>query len=196
MKTILAAILIFGTVLYAFAGAPISVADSVRSLLDSGATVVVEYRAGSCFGCEQYELDLVSVKTSPLVATVFSIAESKSDGVVRTPIAAVALTARDGVRFDRLLDFYRALPPDCYCTTSYYVAFREATKKEPFFTIKDDTGETRDRYELLTFGEIIDRAKGAALESKRANQALVPTPASITPAAGAPVVPDTGAAHL
>jgi hypothetical protein len=31
---------------------------------------------------------------------------------------------------------------------------------------------------------------------KRANQALVPTPASVTPAAGAPVAPDAGAAHL
>jgi len=29
-----------------------------------------------------------------------------------------------------------------------------------------------------------------------ANQALVPTPASVTPAAGAPVAPDAGAAHL
>ena len=28
------------------------------------------------------------------------------------------------------------------------------------------------------------------------NQALVPTPASVTPAAGAPVAPDAGAAHL
>ena len=34
------------------------------------------------------------------------------------------------------------------------------------------------------------------LRQKRANQALVPTPASVTPAAGAPVAPDTGAAHL
>jgi hypothetical protein len=33
-------------------------------------------------------------------------------------------------------------------------------------------------------------------EKKRANQALVPTPASVTPAAGAPVAPDAGAAHL
>ena len=31
---------------------------------------------------------------------------------------------------------------------------------------------------------------------KPANQALVPTPASVTPAAGAPVAPDAGAAHL
>jgi len=30
----------------------------------------------------------------------------------------------------------------------------------------------------------------------RANQALVPTPASVTPAADAPVAPDAGAAHL
>jgi hypothetical protein len=30
----------------------------------------------------------------------------------------------------------------------------------------------------------------------QANQALVPTPASVTPAAGAPVAPDAGAAHL
>jgi hypothetical protein len=29
-----------------------------------------------------------------------------------------------------------------------------------------------------------------------ANQAIVPTPMSVTPAAGAPVAPDTGAAHL
>ena len=34
------------------------------------------------------------------------------------------------------------------------------------------------------------------LRQKRANQALVPTPASVTPAAGAPVAPDAGAAHL
>jgi len=32
--------------------------------------------------------------------------------------------------------------------------------------------------------------------SKWANQALVPTPASVTPAADAPVAPDAGAAHL
>jgi len=31
---------------------------------------------------------------------------------------------------------------------------------------------------------------------KEANQALVPTPASVTPAADAPVAPDAGAAHL
>lgn len=33
-------------------------------------------------------------------------------------------------------------------------------------------------------------------ESGRPNQALVPTPMSVTPAAGAPVAPATGAAHL
>jgi len=31
---------------------------------------------------------------------------------------------------------------------------------------------------------------------KKPNKALVPTPASVTPAAGAPVAPDAGAAHL
>jgi hypothetical protein len=34
------------------------------------------------------------------------------------------------------------------------------------------------------------------MKKRRANQALVPTPMSVTPAAGAPVAPDTGAAHL
>jgi len=34
------------------------------------------------------------------------------------------------------------------------------------------------------------------LKKLRANQALVPTPASVTPAADAPVAPDAGAAHL
>jgi serine/threonine-protein kinase len=33
-------------------------------------------------------------------------------------------------------------------------------------------------------------------KKEEANQALVPTPASVTPAAGAPVAPDAGAAHL
>jgi hypothetical protein len=33
-------------------------------------------------------------------------------------------------------------------------------------------------------------------EKRSANQALAPTPASVTPAAGAPVAPDAGAAHL
>src|ERR1035437_10087583 len=33
-------------------------------------------------------------------------------------------------------------------------------------------------------------------KEKRPNKALVPTPASVTPAAGAPVAPDAGAAHL
>jgi hypothetical protein len=33
-------------------------------------------------------------------------------------------------------------------------------------------------------------------KSNAANQALVPTPASVTPAANAPVAPDAGAAHL
>jgi len=33
-------------------------------------------------------------------------------------------------------------------------------------------------------------------EAKQPNQALVPTPASVTPAADAPVAPDAGAAHL
>jgi hypothetical protein len=32
--------------------------------------------------------------------------------------------------------------------------------------------------------------------STEPNQALVPTPASVTPAADAPVAPDAGAAHL
>ena len=36
----------------------------------------------------------------------------------------------------------------------------------------------------------------AKLERSEANQALVPTPASVTPAADAPVAPDAGAAHL
>jgi len=44
-----------------------------------------------------------------------------------------------------------------------------------------------------------DRAKREHDEEQirqRANQALVPTPASVTPAADAPVAPDAGAAHL
>ena len=34
------------------------------------------------------------------------------------------------------------------------------------------------------------------LDNVEPNQALVPTPASVTPAADAPVAPDAGAAHL
>jgi len=37
---------------------------------------------------------------------------------------------------------------------------------------------------------------GFLTRGRGANQALVPTPASVTPAAGAPVAPDAGAAHL
>ena len=40
------------------------------------------------------------------------------------------------------------------------------------------------------------RIKTAIDEKKRANQALVPTPASVTPAADAPVAPAAAAAHL
>jgi hypothetical protein len=35
-----------------------------------------------------------------------------------------------------------------------------------------------------------------SIETVTPNQALVPTPASVTPAANAPVAPDAGAAHL
>jgi hypothetical protein len=38
-------------------------------------------------------------------------------------------------------------------------------------------------------------AESASIINKP-NKALVPTPVSVTPAAGAPVAPDTGAAHL
>lgn len=44
--------------------------------------------------------------------------------------------------------------------------------------------------------EIHVLSKSIPLEITEANQALVPTPASVTPAAGAPVAPDAGAAHL
>ena len=36
----------------------------------------------------------------------------------------------------------------------------------------------------------------SAVFPAKANQSLEPTPISVTPAAGAPVAPDTGVAHL
>jgi len=43
---------------------------------------------------------------------------------------------------------------------------------------------------------VIDKIVSAKSQTKRPNKALVPTPASVTPAADAPVAPDAGAAHL
>jgi len=48
----------------------------------------------------------------------------------------------------------------------------------------------------LFFADPRDTGISLKYPKKEANKALVPTPASVTPAAGAPVAPDAGAAHL
>jgi len=50
----------------------------------------------------------------------------------------------------------------------------------------------------LTLISVREHVRDVKIEEskKGANQASVPTPASVTPAAGAPVAPDAGAAHL
>jgi hypothetical protein len=51
------------------------------------------------------------------------------------------------------------------------------------------------RTERLTMGVLLYQELQNEIKN-RSNQALVPTPASVTPAADAPVAPDAGAAHL
>ena len=55
----------------------------------------------------------------------------------------------------------------------------------------------RSAHRVAASGLVID-VDGLRFEREEArpNQALVPTPASVTPAADAPVAPDAGAAHL
>jgi hypothetical protein len=55
----------------------------------------------------------------------------------------------------------------------------------------------RNKERLRSFRLDCEIVKATEAKKKReANQALVPTPASVTPAADAPVAPDAGAAHL
>jgi hypothetical protein len=60
------------------------------------------------------------------------------------------------------------------------------------------TFEGPDRYwiSLDVPGILVGREYFDRIKTKEPNQALVPTPMSVTPAAGAPVAPATGAAHL
>jgi len=80
--------------------------------------------------------------------------------------------------------------------TKFDVEFWKQGKK--VCTISPDAAVDTLRCEVSGFG-VSDYNVGREVASafgKWANQSLVPTPASVTPAADAPVAPDAGAAHL
>ena len=94
----------------------------------------------------------------------------------------------------------------------YMLRFSPELESKVVGNLKIAANRTKSEYvkgEITTVLEIIAKKRSDSYkesldlvawareqEKKKPNQAIVPTPASVTPAAGAPVAPDTGAAEL
>ena len=132
--------------------------------------VKVQYSSTGCFHAEDYELvfQLINGDAAKVVVTELvrgEVLHGSEPNVARSSLGVVMLTSRDLERFANLLSYYEHLGPSL-CTTKDHIVFQriDGEKVAVLADVQDGTCGTDDRLEILTFFEIIRRARMAIAE--------------------------------
>jgi hypothetical protein len=128
-------------------------------------SVKVLYSSIGCFHSEDYELVFQLINDDAAKVSVTELVREKvppngEPKVVPCSLGVVMLTSRDLERFAKLLTYYEN-PRPSVCTTRDHIVFQkiEGEKVTVLADVVDGTCGTDDRLELLTFFEIIRRAR-------------------------------------
>jgi len=200
---VLLSILCFGFRQWLIGDNPIPSARSSGSVLSAvslqkGERIVIDYTSDGCRDSRHWLFSLTGEPTAQLAVV-------GDDG----PLGVLPLSSKDCKGLNDLLEVYRHPDPSEGSTTTNWIKveyFRGEEKVGSEEMIdkgdveycvyrRDEEGLLTDGFghwitlEMVSFPQLMKRMN-------RANQALVPTPASVTPTADAPVAPDAGAAHL
>ena len=138
--------------------------EIVPRTLQSGRLLIV-WRSSGCFHDEAFELRFRPIDEFTVAVSVVSLKSQEAEAgssraVAREEVGTITLVSRDIERFGRLLEFYDK-PRDQFCTTvdQIEVLMESVGSSSLLLSGKDGSCSLLERLDVLTFGEMVERAK-------------------------------------